>query len=91
VAVGDWVEVIGEAGESAITEIYPRENYIIRKSINLSKESHILAANIDKAFVIVTLHSPRTSLGFVDRLLVTCEAYHIPVSIVLNKTDLYTS
>jgi ribosome biogenesis GTPase len=91
VAVGDWVEVSGEAGESAITEIYPRENYIIRKSINLSKESHILAANIDQAFVIVTLHSPRTSLGFIDRLLITCEAYHIPVVIVLNKTDLYIS
>ncbi|MFN5317932.1 MAG: ribosome small subunit-dependent GTPase A [Bacteroidia bacterium] len=91
VAVGDWVEVSGDVGESAITEIYPRENYIIRKSINLSKESHILAANIDQAFVIATLHSPRTSLGFIDRLLVTCEAYHIPVSIVLNKTDLYTS
>ena len=91
VAVGDWVEVSGEAGETAITEIYPRENYIIRKSINLSKESHILAANIDQAFVIATLHSPRTSLGFIDRLLVTCEAYLIPVSIVLNKIDLYNS
>ena len=91
VAVGDWVEVNGDVGETAITEIYLRENYIIRKSINLSKESHILAANIDQAFVIATLHSPRTSLGFIDRLLVTCEAYHIPVSIVLNKTDLYTS
>ena len=91
VAVGDWVEVQGEEGESVITEIHPRENYIIRKSINLSKESHILAANIDQAFVIATLHSPRTSLGFIDRLLVTCEAYHIAVTLVLHKIDLYTS
>lgn len=91
VAVGDRVEVDLASGNdvSVITEIEPRDNYLIRKSINLSKEAHVLAANIGQAFVIATLHSPRTSFGFIDRLLVTCEAYHIPVMIVLNKCDLY--
>ncbi|MEX1189424.1 MAG: ribosome small subunit-dependent GTPase A [Bacteroidia bacterium] len=89
IAVGDKVK-IDESGDVAlITEIDDRDNYIIRKSINLSKEAHILAANVDQAYVLVTLHSPRTSMGFVDRLLVTCEAYHIPASIVINKADLY--
>jgi len=92
VAVGDRVEVELSGGHdvSVITDIEPRENYLIRKSINLSKEAHVLAANIGQAFVIATLHSPRTSFGFIDRLLVTCEAYQIPVMIVLNKCDLYT-
>lgn len=90
IAVGDRVVIEEEDAHATITEIEPRENYLIRKSINLSKESHILAANIGQAFVIATLHSPRTSFGFIDRLLVTCEAYHIPVMIVLNKCDLYT-
>jgi ribosome biogenesis GTPase / thiamine phosphate phosphatase len=91
VAVGDRVEVDLASGNdvSVITDIEPRDNYLIRKSINLSKEAHVLAANIGQAFIIATLHSPRTSFGFIDRLLVTCEAYHIPVMIVLNKCDLY--
>lgn len=91
VAVGDRVEIDLASGNdvSVITDIEPRDNYLIRKSINLSKEAHVLAANIGQAFVIATLHSPRTSFGFIDRLLVTCEAYHIPVMIVLNKCDLY--
>lgn len=93
VAVGDRVVVLAGSGHegSVITEIEPRDNYLIRKSINLSKEAHILAANIGQAFVMATLHSPRTSFGFIDRLLVTCEAYQIPVMLVLNKCDLYTS
>ncbi len=92
-AVGDRVVVEASAAGDyhVITEIDPRENYIIRRSINLSKEAHILAANIDQAFVIATVSSPRTSLGFIDRMLITCEAYHIPVVIVVNKCDLYAS
>lgn len=74
-----------------IKKILPRKNYIIRKSINLSKRSHILAANIDRAYLIVTLVSPQTQTGFIDRFLVTAEAYHIPVTILFNKIDLYTA
>lgn len=69
----------------------PRKNYIIRKSINLSKRSHILAANVDRVYLIVTLVSPETSTGFIDRFLVTAEAYHIPVTLLFNKIDLYTA
>ncbi len=93
IAVGDRVVVEASLGGDyfVITEIEPRENYIIRRSINLSKEAHILAANVGKAFIIVTISSPRTSLGFIDRMLINCEAYHIPVSIVVNKCDTYSS
>ncbi|MDP4291103.1 MAG: ribosome small subunit-dependent GTPase A [Bacteroidota bacterium] len=93
VAVGDHVAVMAdpkEPGEGSITEIAQRQNYMIRKSINLSKESHIIASNLDQAFLIATLVQPRTSTGFIDRFLVTAEAYHIPVSIVFNKIDIYT-
>lgn len=87
-AVGDRVKVrIGEE-ENLISELYDRKNYIIRKSINLSKKSHILAANIDRAYLVVTLVAPQTHLGFIDRFLVTAEAYDIPVSIIWNKVDL---
>ncbi|MCB0820603.1 MAG: GTPase RsgA, partial [Bacteroidetes bacterium] len=91
VAVGDRVEITSAGnGETPwITEIEDRDNYLIRKSINLSKEAHVLAANIDRAYVVVTLHSPRTSMGFIDRVLLTCEAYHISAAIVINKADLY--
>jgi ribosome biogenesis GTPase len=92
VAVGDHVTILTdpkEPEEGSITEIEQRHNYIIRKSINLSKESHIIASNLDQAFLIVTLAQPRTSTGFIDRFLVTAEAYHIPVSLVFNKTDIY--
>ncbi|HKC68807.1 MAG TPA: ribosome small subunit-dependent GTPase A [Bacteroidia bacterium] len=88
VVVGDYVE-IEQSGESAlITKIYPRKNYIIRKSLNLSKQTHILAANIDQAFLLATLVFPRTSTGFIDRFLVTTEAYQIPAKIIFNKVDL---
>jgi ribosome biogenesis GTPase len=86
VAVGDIVDFENET--RAITRIHPRSNYIIRKSTNLSKQSHIIAANIDQAVVIVSLTMPRTSTGFIDRLLITAEAYHIPTVIVFNKIDL---
>ncbi|MCB0477530.1 MAG: ribosome small subunit-dependent GTPase A [Crocinitomicaceae bacterium] len=87
-AVGDRVKVrVGEE-ENLITELFDRKNYIIRKSINLSKKSHILASNIDRAYLVVTLIAPQTHLGFIDRFLVTAEAYSIPTSIIWNKVDL---
>ncbi|MCK9627626.1 MAG: ribosome small subunit-dependent GTPase A [Bacteroidales bacterium] len=90
IAVGDFVDYdIQEDGSGIITRIHPRKNYIIRKSTNLSRESHIIAANIDLALIIVTLDLPQTPLAFIDRFLVTCEAYRIPVKIILNKSDLY--
>ena len=67
----------------------PRSNYIIRKSTNLSRQSHIIAANLDRAFIIVTIDYPEVKLPFLDRILVTCEVYNVPVTIVLNKVDLY--
>ena len=92
VAVGDQVEIEMDSGEEtgSIIRIEPRKNYIIRRSINLSKQTQILAANIDRAFLVVTLSSPRTSLGFIDRFLLTAEAYGIPVDIVFNKSDMYS-
>ncbi len=91
VVVGDSVDVMSEENDSfhSIVGIGNRKNYIIRKSIRLSKISHIIAANIDKAFLIVTISSPRTSSGFIDRFLTAAEAYRIPVEIVFNKIDLY--
>jgi len=74
--------------EANITKIHPRKNYIIRKSINLSKQSQIIASNLDQAVLIATLVSPRTSLGFIDRFLITAEAYRIPAKIIFNKCDL---
>ena len=84
VVVGDVVQVDGES----IVAIEPRKNYIIRKSSNLSKESHILAANIDQVFLVVTIKKPETPFEFIDRFLLTANAYHIPVVIVLNKVDI---
>ncbi len=72
-----------------ITKIHERKNYIIRKSVNLSKKTHIIASNIDVAFLVVTLSNPKTSFGFIDRFLITAEAYHIPVVILYNKIDIY--
>ncbi len=91
VAVGDKVEFeySSEKKIGIINKILPRKNYIIRKSTKLSKISHIIAANIDQAILINTLVKPRTSTGFIDRYLVTAEAYHIPAKIIFNKTDLY--
>ena len=84
VAVGDMVEI----KDGFITEIEDRRNYIIRKSINLSKQSHILAANIDQALLIVTVCKPETSTTFIDRFLASAEAYRVPVVLIFNKTDL---
>lgn len=84
VAVGDRVVV----SEGFITEIEDRRNYIIRKSQNLSKQSHILAANVDQAFLVVTVNYPQTSTTFIDRFLASAEAYRVPVVLIFNKTDL---
>ena len=103
VAVGDVVDYEAEVAESdgdmpslvslenpaVITAVHPSKNYIIRKSTNLSRQSHIIAANLDRAFIIATIDYPEIKLPFLDRILVTCEVYNIPVTIVLNKVDLY--
>ena len=94
VAVGDRVllkvETKGDEEVGVIQEIENRKNYIIRKSVNLSKQTHILAANIDLAFLMVTYNNPTTSTTFIDRFLVTAEAYHIPVVLLFNKVDAYS-
>lgn len=90
VAVGDRVEIIRNQEETAfITSICDRKNYIIRKSSNLSKQSHIIAANVDQAFLIVTVDYPQTSTTFIDRFLASAEAYNVPVTIIFNKVDLF--
>ena len=89
VAVGDRVEIIrNQEGTAFISDIEDRRNYIIRKSQNLSKQSHIIAANVDQAFLIVTVNYPQTSTTFIDRFLASAEAYSVPVVLVFNKTDL---
>ena len=91
VAIGDHVEVTQlEDGTNWITELYDRKNYIIRRSTNLSYASHIIAANVDMAALIVTLRHPETSTTFIDRFLATCEAYRVPACILFNKVDLLT-
>lgn len=98
VAVGDKVgfETPGESldgvsltNPALITDVQDRKNYVIRKSTNLSRQSHVIAANVDMAFIVVSLYFPEIKLPFLDRLLVTCEVYGVPVTIVLNKIDLY--
>ncbi len=89
VAVGDRVNItVNKEGTAFITEILDRRNYIIRKSPNLSKQSHIIAANVDQVLLIVTVNYPETSTTFIDRFLASAEAYRIPVVLVFNKTDL---
>ena len=91
-AVGDQVDFTVEAqteGAGVIHHIEPRRNYIIRRSVHKTEHAHIVAANLDLAMLVVTLASPATSFGFIDRFLVTAEAYSIPVTLIFNKTDLY--
>ena len=89
VVVGDEVACeADEGGEYVIADILPRRNYVIRRASNLSKESHIIAANVDQALLMASLRSPETPTEFVDRFLVTCEAYKVPVTILLSKLDL---
>ncbi len=92
IAVGDMVDIEIEPDQKTaiITKLHPRRNYIIRKSINLSKQAQIIAANLDQAFLVVTLAEPVTSFGFIDRFLVTAEAYGVSASILFNKIDLFS-
>ena len=90
IAVGDRVEYEPNGqGPCAITKVLERKNHLVRKSVNLSRQSHIIAANIDRAFVVTSLYFPEVKLPFLDRILVTCEMFGIPATILLNKTDLY--
>ena len=89
VAVGDRVSIrTNTEGTAFITEIDDRKNYIIRRASNLSKQSHIIAANLDQCLLVVTVNYPETSTIFIDRFLASAEAYSVPVSLVFNKTDL---
>lgn len=89
VAVGDRVELVtNQEGTAFITDIEDRRNYIIRKSQNLSKQSHIIAANVDQVFLVVTVDRPQTSTTFIDRFLASAEAYRVPVVLIFNKSDL---
>ena len=91
VAVGDRVEIItNQEGTAFISAIEDRRNYIIRKASNLSKQSHIIAANVDQALLVVTVNYPQTSTTFIDRFLASAEAYRVPVVLIFNKTDLLT-
>ena len=92
VAVGDFVDITcNQEGTAFITAIDDRRNYIIRKSSNLSKQSHIIAANVDQAFLVVTVNYPETSTKFIDRFLASAEAYRVPVVLVFNKCDLLSA
>jgi ribosome biogenesis GTPase len=94
IAVGDRVlfevDQLATAPEGTIVEIEERQNYIVRKSVNLSKQTHIIASNIDQVFLLITLYNPPTFTPFIDRFLVTAEAYQIPCILVFNKWDIYT-
>lgn len=90
VAVGDSVSFeLEDSGNGVIRDIHPRKNYIIRKSVNLSKQTHIIASNIDVAFLVITLNNPPTFTSFIDRFLVSAEAYRVPVVLLFNKVDSY--
>ena len=90
VAVGDTVDFeLQDDGTGVIVDVHDRRNYIVRRATKLSKQTHVIAANIDLLCIVATLGFPRTSTGFIDRLLVTAEAYHIPAALIFNKVDLY--
>ncbi|MFN7331190.1 MAG: ribosome small subunit-dependent GTPase A, partial [Bacteroidota bacterium] len=90
VAVGDWVELQPEGNNAVISAILPRQNHMLRQSVKKKGQAHVLAANIDQVMLIATLKQPRTSLGFIDRFLVSAEAFRIPQVIIFNKRDLLT-
>ena len=89
IAVGDWVVLEKEENQqtAVISEILPRENYVIRKSTRKQHFSHIIASNLDQAILVITMKNPRTSLGFIDRFLVSTESFRIPAMLVVNKID----
>ncbi len=91
VAVGDLVELIIESKDASITEVKPRDNHIMRQSVKKTGHNHVLAANIDQVLLIATLKQPRTSMGFIDRFLVSAEAFRIPQLLVFNKKDLMSA
>ena len=95
IAVGDRVrfelETVGDESVATIAEILPRKNYLVRKAVKLSKQTHIIAANIDQVFLLITLEDPRTLPVFIDRFLATAEAYDIPCIMLFNKIDAYGS
>ena len=91
VAVGDYVEVEKEGANGVIHTILPRKNHLLRQAVKKSSHSHIIAANIDQAMLVVTLKQPRTSVGFIDRFIISAEAYRIPQVIIFNKADLLNS
>lgn len=90
IAAGDQVELTIDAGDYVIKSIVPRKNYIVRKSTNLSKQMQILASNVDRAYLLVTLKSPVTQIAFIDRFLVAAESFRIPTTLLFNKCDLFT-
>ena len=89
IVVGDYVEINSDSESWMIENLYDRKNMIIRKSVNLSKQTHIIAANIDQAILIITLQSPLTTTGFIDRFLVSAKAFGVEVILFFNKVDLY--
>lgn len=91
IAVGDWVEYETELDQTSvmITEILDRDNYVARQSPHNKRQQHIIASNLDQSILLATLKSPKTSQGFIDRFLISCEAFHIPAIIVFNKSDIY--
>lgn len=89
VAVGDYVEMLLDGEEAVITDLLPRENYLVRQSVKKTGHAHVIAANIDQALLIVTLALPRTSIGFIDRFTVAAESFRIPQVLVFNKSDLW--
>ncbi|MBQ5779135.1 MAG: GTPase RsgA, partial [Paludibacteraceae bacterium] len=92
IAVGDRVVFdVDTEGFGLISEIQERKNYIIRKSSNLSKQAHIIAANLDQTYLVVTINYPETTTVFIDRFLATAEAYRVPAKLIFNKIDLYSA
>ncbi|MCQ2235599.1 MAG: ribosome small subunit-dependent GTPase A [Bacteroidales bacterium] len=89
VAVGDYVSISIEAGEGMITEVLPRKNYVVRRASNLSKQTHVLAANVDQALLVATINYPVTTPVFIDRFLASAEAFDVPVILIFNKVDRY--